>query len=124
MCPHTYFVIGVVLGTRKAEMTQAQDAAAAETEEEVINHAWFGLSMDSFISPILKGWVMLVRKCSSGRTPLPTDVQVLSPSYTAIRGQGHPQEKDQRFLGHPLSLAAKLGTGHLFTGYLWIPGQK
>lgn len=42
----------------------------------MINHAWFGLSVDSFISLVFKGWVMLVRKCSSA-TPLPTDVQGL-----------------------------------------------
>lgn len=58
----------------------------------MINHAWFGLSVDLFISLILKGWVMLGRKWSSGQTPLPTEAQGLRVSVnTVIRGHGHPQ---------------------------------
>ena len=46
------------------------------------------------------------------------------PTYTAITGQGHPQGDGPGLCGHPLILATKLGTGHVFTGYLWMPGQK
>lgn len=53
-------------------------------EEEVINHAWFGLSVDLFISLILKGWVMLGRKWSSGQTPLPTEAQGLRVSVNTV----------------------------------------
>lgn len=54
-------------------------------EEEVINHAWFGLSVDWFIGLILKGWVMLGRKWSSGQTPLPAKAHGLRVSVnTAI----------------------------------------
>lgn len=85
----------------------------------MINHAWFGLSVDLFISLILKGWVMLGRKWSSGQTPLPTEAQGLRVSVnTVIRGHGHPQGEDQRLWGPPLSMAIKLGTGHFFTEYL------
>lgn len=67
----------------------------------MINHAWFGLSVDSFIGLILKGWVMLGRKWSSGQTLLPAEAQGLGVSVnTAIRGHGHPQGEDQWLWGH------------------------
>lgn len=50
-------------------------------EKEVINHLLW-VQQWLFISLILKGWAMLVRKYHSGQTPLPTDGQGLRVPLT------------------------------------------
>lgn len=95
----------------------------------MINHAWFGLSVDWFISLTFKGWVMLARKCSSGKPPPPTDVQglgvpVTQPSDVMVVLKRKQEDilkrkrEGQGLSGHPLHLALELGTGFLFTGDL------
>lgn len=87
----------------------------------MINHAWFGLSIDWFISLTFKGWVMLARKCSSGKPPPPTDVQGLGVPVTQpseVKVVLKRKREGQGLSGHPLHLALELGTGFLFTGDL------